>query len=230
MYSGKRILAVIPARGGSVSVPRKNIRPLAGRPLLAWTIRQAEMVDALDLTVVSTDDAEIKSIALDYGARVIDRPAELASATARTEPALIHALDMLAEDGEEAFDFVAVLEPTSPFRSPGTIAGAIAHIVDEGKDSLLAVRETKDNVGRLESGVFRPLAPDAPRRRQDREPLYVESSTIYVCNVDFLRRTGSVVAEDWLAYVVSGQEALDINTAEDFLRAQWVMEQREGAP
>ena len=226
MYNGKRILAVIPARGGSISVPRKNIRPLAGHPLLVWTIWQARKADVLDVTVVSTDDAETKAVAQAYGARVVDRPAELATASARTEPALIHALDELAEAGEEPFDFVVVLEPTSPFRSPDTIVGAVAHIVDQRGASLLAVRETKDIVGRLEGGFFRPLVPDAPRRRQDREPFYVESSTIYVCRVDHLRQTGSAVAKDWLAYVVPEREALDINTAEDFLVAQCLIELR----
>jgi CMP-N-acetylneuraminic acid synthetase len=219
MYAGKRFLAVIPARGGSVGVPRKNIRPLGGRPLIAWTIDQAHEVAELDLAVVSTEDAEIKDVARRAGARVVDRPAALATTTAPTEPALIHALDVLAAEGA-VYDYVLVLEPTSPFRKPATIASCMRTIVDRGGDSLLTVRETRSVYGRLDDGYFRPLFPGAPRRRQEREPLFFESSTVYVARTDWLRRTGSLVTTDWLAVAVDEREGFDINTPEDFSVAE----------
>ena len=218
MYDGKRFLGVIPARGGSISVPRKNIHPLGGKPLLFYTIRQAVAVEELDLVLVSTDDAEIAAIARDLGVNVIDRPPDLATATAPTEWALLHALDTLTE--QEPFDYVVVLEPTSPFRSPKTIQRCIHAIAKSGAPSLLTVRETRSNLGRLVDGRFRPLMPDAPRRRQDREPLYVESSTVYVCSTEHLRRTGTLVADDWVAIEVPARETLDINSAEDFAFAE----------
>jgi CMP-N,N'-diacetyllegionaminic acid synthase len=221
VIDGRRILAVIPARGGSEGVPRKNVRPLAGKPLVCHTVETAITVDGLDLVVVSTDDDEIKTVSEAAGARVIDRPAALATDEASTEIAVLHALDNLEEDGE-AFDVVVVLEPTSPFRSAATVRACIDTLVARNGDSLLAVKETRDVIGHLDDGIFRLLVPGGRRRRQEREPLYVEASTVYVARVDFLRRTGSLVTGDWLAYVVPEREAIDINTTEDFAYAEFL--------
>jgi N-acylneuraminate cytidylyltransferase len=223
MLRDHSFLAVIPARGGSKAVPRKNVRPLAGRPLLHYTLDQAAGVPEIDRTVVSTDDPEIEAAALAVGGEALERPAELATDTAPTEWALLHALDRLEAEGSR-FDFIIVLEPTSPFRTPATIRRCMARIVDTGAPSLMTVVETRDNLGRLEGGRFRPLVPGAPRRRQAREPFYVESSTVYVACVDFLRQTGSLVAEDWVAEIVSNEEAVDINTLIDFATAEALMQ------
>ncbi len=221
MIAGRRILAVIPARGGSKGVPRKNVLPLAGKPLVCHAIETALTVDGLDAVIVSTDDDEIRVASEAAGARVVDRPGELATADASTEAAVLHALDALENRGE-VFDIVAVLEPTSPFRSATTIAAAVEALIERQGESLLAVKETREVVGTLDDGVFRPLVPDEPRRRQERRPKYVEASTIYVARVDFLRRTGRLVTDDWLAYVVPEHEAIDINTAEDFAYAEFL--------
>lgn len=228
MVAGKRILGVVPARGGSKGVPRKNIRPLNGRPLLAYTIDQAKAAQTLDLFVVSTDDQEIKAVANRCGARVIDRPAELATDTQPTETALLHALDVLEASGETAFDFIVVLEPTSPLRSARTIDGCVRHLLAGDAPSLLTVRETRENIGKLKDGCFAPLVPGAPRRRQEREPFFVESSTVYVCSVPYLRRTRSLVAEHWAAFVVPSEEAEDINAWSDFLRIEALMQNPTG--
>ena len=220
MYRDKRILAVIPARGGSVGVPRKNVRPLDGRPLLAWTVEAAKQVPEIDLVVVSTDDPEIAGVARGLGIRVIDRPAELATATAPTEWALRHAIDTLGLESGMQFDYVVTLEPTSPFRSAATVSRCITRLVDSGAASALTVRETRASLGRVVDGRFRRLDPNAPRRRQDREPLYMETSSVYVTAVAHLHRTGSVVAEDWLAVEIPEREAFDINTPSDFAMAE----------
>lgn len=226
MYRDKKFLAVIPARGGSKGVPRKNTRLLAGRPLLAYTADQVKNSALLDTTVVSTEDGAIAEVARALALRVVDRPPELATDTAPTEPCLIHALDHLAAAGE-CFDYVVVLEPTSPFRSAMTIDGAIRAIVDAGAPSLVAVSETRANIGRIENGRFHPLTPDAPRRRQERQPFYVESSTIYVCRADYLRQSGTLVTADWAAFVVPEAEAWDINTSADFAVAESLLAWRK---
>lgn len=225
MYRGARILGVIPARGGSKGVPRKNIRLLAGEPLIWHSLRSAGQVAEIDLLVVSTDDAEIGEVARKYGVRVIDRPAELAADNSSTEAALLHALDVLEAEGQQ-FDVILVLEPTSPLRSARTILNAIVTCVDGPASSVLAVRETKENIGFVMDGLFRPVVPGAPRRRQDRNPFYVESSTIYACRVDYLRSTGTLVAEKWGALVVPEEEVADINTEEDFWWLEFLMEKR----
>jgi CMP-N,N'-diacetyllegionaminic acid synthase len=219
MLSGRTFLAVVPARGGSKSVPRKNIRMLGKQPLLVYTLEQVAKVPQIDLAVVSTDHPEIAKVATVAGTGVIERPEELATDSAPTEWALLHALDMLESKGR-AFDYVVVLEPTSPFRSPDTIKRCMQEIVASDAPSLMTVVETRRNLGRLEQNVFRPLNPAAPRRRQDREPFYVETSTVYVCRADHLRRTGSLVADNWLAVTVPEQEAIDINSELDFAIAE----------
>lgn len=225
MIEGRRVVGFIPARGGSLGVPKKNIRPLAGAPLLAHTIRPARTSRYLDALVLSTDDDEIKAAAFVEGVDVIDRPAEISGPEASTESALLHALDQLEAAGS-SFDLAVVLEPTSPFRSVATIDGAIETIVARDGASLLGVRESHEVVGTLADGVFRPLIPGEPRRRQDRAPKYIEASTIYVCRVDFLRRTGKLACADWLAYVVPPTEAVDINTLDDFAYAEFLMNGR----
>lgn len=222
MLADKRFLAVVPARGGSKSVPRKNVRPLAGRPLLHYTLDQIGGVPEIDRAVVSTDDAEIAKVARAGGGEVLDRPAELATDSAPTEWALLHALDTLEAAGD-AFDYVMVLEPTSPFRTPETIRRCMMRIAESDAPSLMTVIETRANLGTVDNGKFRPLVPGAPRRRQERAPFYVESSTVYIARVDFLRETGSLVAENWAAEIVPEGEAIDINTPQDFLVAEALM-------
>jgi CMP-N,N'-diacetyllegionaminic acid synthase len=219
MLRGRTFLAVVPARGGSKAVPRKNIRMLGKRPLLVHTLEQVAKVPQIDLAVVSTDYPEIAKVASAAGTEVIYRPQELATDSAPTEWALLHALDVLESRGR-TFDYVMVLEPTSPFRSPDTIRRCMQEIVESDAPSLMTVVETRSNLGRLEKNVFRPLNLGAPRRRQDREPFYLESSTVYVCRTDHLRRTKSLVADNWLAVTVSEEEALDINSELDFSIAE----------
>lgn len=228
MFRGARILGVVPARGGSKGVPRKNIRLLAGEPLIGYTLRTAMNVADIDLLVVSTDDAEIAAVSSGYGVRVVQRPASLASDTAPTEAALLQVLDVLEAEGRQ-FDVVLVLEPTSPFRSAGTIERAIAACAAGPEVSILAVRETRENIGFTRDGCFRPVMPGAPRRRQERQPMYVESSTIYACRVDYLRHSGTLVAEDWGALVVPEVEAVDINTEDDFQMVEFLMIKRRQA-
>lgn len=219
---------MVPARGGSKGVPRKNIRPLVGEPLIGHTLRTAMRVTEIDLLVVSTDDAEIASVSSSYGIRVVDRPARLAGDDSPTEAALIQTLEVLEAEGQQ-FDIVLVLEPTSPFRSAGTITRAIVACSAGTASSILAVRETRENIGFIRDGCFRPVVPGAPRRRQERQPMYVESSTIYACRVEYLRRTRTLVAEDWGALVVPEEEAVDINSEADFQLAEFLMQKRRPA-
>ena len=217
-----RILAVVPARGGSKRVLRKNVRLLNGEPLIVHSLRTALQVEAIDRLVVSTDDDEIEALAVECGVGVIRRPTELSTDSATTEVALLHVLDRLAEDGEN-FDGILVLEPTSPLRSTGTIERAISMLAEGRAESILAVRETYENIGFLKDGFFRPIIPDAPRRSQLRQPFYVESSTIYAATTDWLRQHGTLVCEDWGALVVDELEALDINTENDFQLVEYMM-------
>ncbi|MDO5750274.1 MAG: acylneuraminate cytidylyltransferase family protein [Rothia sp. (in: high G+C Gram-positive bacteria)] len=140
-----RILCVIPVRGGSKGIPRKNLREIAGKPLVAWTIEQAlaaadEVAPEHELRViVSTDDTELADIARRYGAEVpFMRPAHLAEDTTATEPVIEHAIEYVSDNGW-APDAVMLLQATSPVRLPGTLARAVHQFVENGKDSMVGV-------------------------------------------------------------------------------------------
>lgn len=226
MIGGKRFVAIITARGGSKGVPRKNIRPLAGRPLLSYTAEQARQVPEIDLTALTTDDTEIKRVGESLGLRVIERPAELATDAARSEPAILHAIEALEKAGEPAFDYMVLLQPTSPLRKPATIRACMQRLVESGAESLVTVTETREIIGPLENGFLRPVNPGNRGPRQQRTPYYAPNGCIFACSVPFLRRTGELMTRDWLAYPVEGDDAVDIDTPEDFEYAEFLTERR----
>jgi N-acylneuraminate cytidylyltransferase len=215
------VLAVIPARGGSKSIPLKNIKPLAGKPLLAYTIETAKHSRYLDRCVVSTDHDDIAKVAAVYGAEVIHRPPEYATDQSPTELALLHAVGTLGQAGYRP-DYVVTLEPTSPLRSAGLIDRCIELAMQRTEaDCVMTVLETRKCYGRILDGRFEYLFPDQPRRRQDRTPLYEESSTVYVTRTSALERHRSVLGLVRYAVVVDDpREAIDINDPLDFILAE----------
>jgi len=219
------VLAVVPARGGSKGIPRKNLALVAGEPLIVHTLREALGSRLIDELVVSSDDPEILDLAALAGARTIVRPAILALDESPTEDALIHVLDAIGEEPE----YVVTLEPTSPLRTAASIDACIELARANRADTVMTVVETRAVLGRLEGGLFRPLFPSQARRRQDREPLYTESSTIYVTRASHLRATRSVIGPNLYALVVSAEEALDINTNADLLMAEALLGARSKA-
>jgi CMP-N,N'-diacetyllegionaminic acid synthase len=133
------LLAIIPARGGSKGVPGKNLRSIAGKPLIAWSIEQALAAKSVSEVVVTTDSEDIAEVARQFGASVpFLRPAELATDSAPTEPTMLHAL-LEMEKGRGRFDQVLLLQPTSPLRLPGTLDNAFAAFLTAKADSLLGV-------------------------------------------------------------------------------------------
>ncbi len=222
------VLAVVPARGGSRGVPGKNVHPLRGRPLIAYTIEAARRAKRIHRLVVSTDDAAIAEAARSLGAEVVDRPAELASATAPTELALAHAIQTLQRDGFDA-GLVVTLEPTSPLRRAATVDRCIELALGAPGGSVMTVVEVTAPLGRLVDGRFDPLVKGQARRRQDREPFYAECGVAYVTPADALLAGRSVVGDAPLAVVVPADEATDINTIDDFAIAEGILALREGA-
>lgn len=214
---------MIPARGGSKGVPRKNLADVAGLPLVVHTIRAAQGATLLDRVVVSTDDDEIAAVARDAGAEVVRRPEELAADDSPTEDALIHAVGEVGEP-----EYVVTLEPTSPLRSSRLIDECIRTALDADADAVVTVAETRDVLGRVEAGRFRHLEPGQPRRRQLREPLYRELSTVYVTRTRHLLAARSVLADDTRAVVVPPEEALDVNTELDLTVAEALLRRRNG--
>lgn len=220
-------LCVIPVRAGSEELPDKNIRPLAGRPLMAWTIEQACACDRLDRVVVSTDSPAYRDLARSFGAETpFLRPATLAENETPTEPVLLHALDRLKEEGY-APDVLVTLQVTSPFRRPGTLDRAIARFEDEGADSLFSAAPVTPLQWR-DAAAPKPLYDFRNRpRRQDipaDQLTYRENGSIFITRVDLLRDTGNRLGGKISLFEMDGPEALDIDAVSDFALAEAYLE------
>ena len=221
------IVGVIPARGGSKGVIKKNIKKLNGKPLICHTIETAVNSDLLDKIIVTTDDREIAEIASEYNEILTCiRPKELATDEASTESALIHACKYLIKTENIKIDYVLTLEPTSPFRSIQTIENTVNLLLNDSFDSVVAVTEIKSVLARVKKNHFSHVFPNQPRRRQDRESLYQESSTIYGTSYRVLKDNNFVIGNAPAALVVNKDEAFDINDYYDFEIADFMMRSR----
>jgi CMP-N,N'-diacetyllegionaminic acid synthase len=212
------LIAVIPARGGSQRVPRKNIRQLGGQPLLAFTIAAAREAGLADATLVSTEDPEIAEVATRLGCHALARPAALATDLASTESVLLHALDEMAKQDWHPI-WVMTLPPTSPFRRARTIRFFMKHL-ECGADCVFSLTETRASLWCCDSsGKASRLFPESARRQQDRDSLYEENSAVYLTSVAALRETGSILGRSQRAIVIDPLEGFDINTELDFVIA-----------
>lgn len=222
------VLAVITARGGSKGVPGKNIAPLCGKPLLAYTIECAKAAAIKGQLVVSTDSPEIRKVAENMGVRVIERPAEISGDTASSESALLHALDTVEKEGFHP-DAVMTLQPTSPLRRSGTMQAFTKRFeeIQATYDAMISLHADRTYFWQhIEKDLFKPLFPNASRRRQGREPLYVENSAFYITSTAALRSTNSVLGKNTAGFIIDADEAIDINEPLDFVLAATVLKQR----
>lgn len=206
------VLGLIPCRGGSKGVPRKNIREVAGEPLLAHTVRASRNAERIDRTVVSTDDTEIKEAALEAGANVpFDRPDELATDETPIQPVVEHALNWLRENEGEIYDTVALLQATSPLRTADQVDEALEKYESEDADSLVAVSEGDSYRWRETDEGTEIVNYDSRKRRQKKEPEYIESGAIYLVNADLFLETSDLQAGRTTLFVIDQISALDID-------------------
>jgi len=216
------IAIIIPARGGSKTIPQKNIYPLLGKPLLAYTIAAAKASGVAKNIFVTTDSEEIAKVAIDYGVEVIRRPQKLSTDSASTESALIHALGVIKKEKKWEPDLILTLPPTAPLRSAKTIKKFVAHylFISNKHDAMVSFTETKGDYWLKDNGgKFKRLFPDAPRRRQERDSLYLENSAIYITKKDALLATKSILGKNCAGFVIDAFEAVDINQSVDL---KWV--------
>lgn len=225
MIAGKRVLAVIPARGGSKGVPGKNIRPLAGRPLIAWTIAAARHAPELDRVVISSEDAAIIETAKAWGGEApFVRPEDLARDDTPGIAPVLHALDALPE----AYDYVVLLQPTSPLRTGADISAALRICIEDGAPACVSVSAPHHAPWWMfslnEERRLQPIFPkDAlPVRRQDMPEVYALNGAVYVAEVEWLRATNSFLTPETAAYVMPPERSLDIDTELDFSIAEAV--------
>jgi len=224
LYKGKTILGLIPARGGSKGLPRKNIIPLLGKPLIAWTIEQALASKYLDRVVISTDDKEIAEISKKYGAEVpFMRPKELAMDKSKGIDVVLHAIDWVKEnDKRKQYDLLMLLQPTSPLRTTGDISKAI---------ELLFLREAKAIVSVCEVDHHPLWANTLPedgcmknfirqeimnKNRQELLKFYRLNGAIYLAYCDYIKEQESFFGENTFAYIIPRERSVDVDDEIDF--------------
>jgi pseudaminic acid cytidylyltransferase len=207
------VIALIPARGGSKRLPRKNVRDFCGKPLLHWSVAMGK---ALRLrTIVSTDDAEIADVARASGAEVRMRPAELATDLATTASVVKHVLDELAGEGDDP-RAVVLLQPNCPLRPFALVREAIDAFSTHGVDSVVSVTRAHHKRGHVEGGLFRPEYRPGTRS-QDMPTAYFENGVIYVADAPRVRATGELFGDRIFPLVTDALYALgDIDTELDF--------------
>jgi len=232
MFEGKNILGIVPARGGSKSIPRKNIKPFCGKPLLTWKIQAARSSGVFDRIVLSTDDEEIAAIGKNVGAEVpFMRPRELAQDTIPTLPVLQHAISWLKEKEDYWPDVVVLLEPTTPAVRPFHIREALELFIRSRADSVISMVEVPTayrvpwqfnmaHDGRLTLVTGEPIKRVIPRR-QDLPPTYHRNSVIYVFGPELLfADEPSLYGDDVYGYIMDSCYSMDLDLAEDWARAE----------
>jgi len=231
MHTTTSALAIIPARGGSKGIPRKNLAALSGLPLLAWTIRAAQAATHVSRVVVSTDDTEIGAVAEAYGAKVVRRPPEISGDSASSEQALLHALDAL--ESAEPLPLVTVfLQCTSPLTAAEDIDGTIRALDLQQADTAVAVcpfhyflwRENSDGggVGVNHDGAVRLL-------RQERQAEYLETGAVYAMRTDGFRRARSRFFGKTALYVMPAERRWEIDEPLDLRVADVLLEEQQTA-
>jgi CMP-N,N'-diacetyllegionaminic acid synthase len=227
-----RLLAIIPARGGSKGIPRKNIHPLAGRPLIAYSIEAAQQSRAVERTIVSTDDAEIAEVGRKLGAEVRMRPGALSQDDTPTRDVLEH---VVAELVGEAYvpDAVLTLQPTSPLRTARHIDEAAAlFAADRSADSLVSCIEVPhvfhplSVMRRNPEGYLEPFLPaPQPHRRQDKQTVFARNgAAIYITRT--ARLADYVFGGRLIPYLMDAESSVDIDTLEDLRVAERLLKAR----
>ncbi|MEZ8094469.1 cytidylyltransferase domain-containing protein [Photobacterium swingsii] len=224
----KKPLAIIPARGGSKRLPRKNVLPLAGKPLIVWTIEAALESGVFDRVVVNTDDQEIADIAIHYGAEVpYLRPDELATDTATTLDVLKHQLQYAVSEWGGYDDFV-LLQPTSPLRTGQDIRNAWALYSQHEVESVVAVTEVEHPIQWTykanDDQTLSPLFDDNLKRSQDCEQHFRLNGAIYITSIDsVLARHTLIHPSSNMGYQMPANRSLDIDEEFDFVIAQSIL-------
>jgi len=229
MYKGMTFLAIIPARSGSKRLPNKNILPLAGKPMLLWTIENALKSKYLDEIVLSTDSDEIINIVRDYNIKVIKRPSELASDTAKMVDVIKHVI----ENEDRKYDFIILLQPTSPLRKEYHIDEAIERIIKLNADAIISV------CGVDYSPLWCNTLPDdlsmenflsddiKDKRSQDLPKFYRLNGAIYICKTDkFISENTFFLKKNVYAYIMDRLSSIDIDDEIDFKLAELILKEK----
>jgi len=216
-----KTIAIIPARGGSERLPNKNVKLLGGLPLLVHSVQYALKQPHINSVYVSTNNALIKSIALEHGAKIIDRPEFLSEAHATTVSALKHVLQSI----DQSYDTVVLLQPTNPLRPTTLFNDAYAAFMKSGCDSLMTVSRSHHKLGKIVHNKFVPFNYEMGQRSQDLEPLYFENGLLYITKASLIM-DDTILGDNNFPFIVEHPYAqVDIDKEEDFKLAEYILKQ-----
>ena len=230
MHQGKRILAIIPARGGSKRLPRKNLLQLGGKPLIAWTIEAALSCPYIDEVMVTTDDYEIAEVSKKHGAKVpFLRPDELAGDNATSFDAVKHTIDFYQAELGKNFDYIIMLQPTSPLRTSLNISEAIEQRAEKQASAIISVCEVDHsplwmNTLPSDQNMLKFIPENVKNKRsQDLPQNYRLNGAIYICEVSrLINERTFFISQDIYAYIMSKETSIDIDTLDDFQYAEYL--------
>ena len=222
MISDKRILGLIPARGGSKGIPRKNIREIDGKPLIAFSIEAAKKSKYLDSVIVSSEDDEILSISKQLGAEILKRPSNLAQDTTPGADVVLHALNTYKD-----YDYVVLLQPTSPLRRTIDIDQSIELCVKSEMPFCVSVTKAEKKpywifTIKKNGGLSSILSGQIPNRRQDVEPIYILNGAVYVTDVKWLIKQKNYVYSEATAYEMPVEYSVDIDNENDIQYLEYI--------
>ena len=231
MYKGKNILGLIPARGGSKGLPRKNIKPLLGKPLIAWTIEQALASKYLDKVIVSTDDKEIADISKKYGAEIpFMRPRELAEDNAKGIDVVLHAINWIKENNKQKhYDLIMLLQPTSPLRKSDDIDKAIELLFLKETQAIVSVCEvdhhplwanTLSEDGCMKDFIRKEIMN---KNRQELPKFYRLNGAIYLAYCNYIKEQKGFFGKKTFTYIMPRERSIDIDSEIDFKMAELII-------
>jgi CMP-N-acetylneuraminic acid synthetase len=228
-----KILAIIPARGGSKGLPKKNIKKFAGSPLISWTIKAAQKSKYLDRIIVSTEDSVISKISRTHGSEIIERPRELANDTSSTYDVIAHVISCLRESEKYKPDIIILLQPTSPLRTTEDIDKALDLFIDNPCESVISVYDSGHSVYwsfQIEKKYLKPVFEGKyfKQRRQDLPEAYIPNGAICITTTANLEKYKSFYSRKILPYIMSAEMSVDIDNDTNFKLAELLIKKRDG--
>lgn len=231
MIKDKSVLALIPARGGSKGIVRKNLREVAGKPLIAWTIEQAKQSKYIDRLILSSDDQEIISVAEEWGCEVpFVRPDHLAQDDSLTIDTIIHAIDHLPN-----YDLIVLLQPTSPLRNAEDIDTCIEICLEKQAKACVSVCEASKSPFWMftldQEQKMKPLIPfeNEQTNRHNLPKAYVLNGAVYVSYTDWVYRNKSFFGNETVSYIMPAERSIDIDSEIDLRMVEWLLSQQPDA-
>lgn len=226
-----KIVSIIPARGGSKGLPGKNIIELAGKPLISWTIEASLKSKYITKTIVSSDDNNILEISIKFGVETIKRPNELALDTTPSEPVIEHVLKSI--ENFEQYDYLILLQPTSPLRDENDIDEAIELLIEKNASGLISTKFIDNKILKAfkndENGYLEGIANNNYpfMRRQDLPNVYMPNGAIYIVSVNEFIKTKKLFTDKTISFVMSEEKSLDIDTLEDLKKCEHYTKEKQ---